>query len=328
MASLDDAQRRAQLIAGRLRERTDLRLRAMILDAPVPLDYEPLEQLMISETAWHRVAAAEIAPRLVFAHPDLLRSTPRVSEYYRGVALLSRKRVAELAGPVESWEDDSRTPRITQQKSLAVARLYNAVTSSIIDGATDWTLENGYRNIIANMGIGLDGTMRNVIGQDAELTIKSRIGRWLEDQKLIGQYRSDTTQYDLPNNYSMRFGSEPDIEFRRSHAETEQVAATIEIKGGKDPAGALERLGAIQKSFEETPPGSVNILIAGVITQEMSERLDNLGITHRFLLDDLTHDGQPWTSFLNELFHHIVRIAPTPITSVAEHGAPSEGTPS
>ena len=44
------------------------------------------------------------------------------------------------------------------------------------------------------------------------------------------------------------------------------LIATIEIKGGKDPAGALERLGAIQKSFEETPPGCENMLIAGVIT--------------------------------------------------------------
>lgn len=308
MADLSDAKYRARLIADRLHARTDLRLREAVIQTTVALDYEPIDQLMISRTAWEHVASADIAPRLVFAHPNLLRRIPQVSEYYRGIALLSRKRVADLAGTVDSWERGDSSPRVSEQKSLTVARLYNAVISSIIDGATEWTLENGYRNIIANMGIGLDGTMRNVIGQDAEKTVKSRIGLWLEAQGLIDQYRNDVTSYDLPNRYSMHFGSEPDVEFRQTDGRMEKVVATVEIKGGKDPAGALERLGAIQKSFEETPPGSVNILIAGVITAEMNERLENLGITHRFLLDDLSHDGEAWTNFLNELFHHIVRI--------------------
>ena len=44
-----------------------------------------------------------------------------------------------------------------------------------IEGTTNWTLENGYRNIIANMSIGLDGTFRNIIGHDAENLMKARI---------------------------------------------------------------------------------------------------------------------------------------------------------
>ncbi len=90
--------------------------------------------------------------------------------------------------------------------------------------------------------------------------------------------------------------------------------ATIEIKGGKDPAGALERLGAMQKSFEETPPGCVNMLIAGVITSEMKSRLENMGVSRVFLLDDLAHDGRDWIDFLNEVFHYTVRITDSTIT--------------
>ena len=93
------------------------------------------------------------------------------------------------------------------------------------------------------------------------------------------------------------------------------VIATIEIKGGRDPAGALERLGAIQKSFEETPPGCENMLVAGVITPEMRDRLSRLGIVKTFLLDELGHDGDAWASFLNEVFHHTVRITDSVITS-------------
>ena len=251
---------------------------------------------------------------MVFAHPVLLRKNPALSAYYRGIALLSQKRVSDLVTGVANWENPERQPRVGEERSTAVSRLYNAVISSIIEGATNWTVENGYRNIIATMAIGLDGTMRNLVGQDAERTIKDRIGEWLERVGLIEAYDSNETTYELPNDYSMRFASEPDIEFRQTIGGATKTIATIEIKGGKDPAGALERLGAIQKSFEATPPGCTNMLIAGVVTDEMAERLDQLGIIERFLLDDLMGDGEKWAGFLNEVFHHTVRITDAPIT--------------
>ncbi len=67
-------------------------------------------------------------------------------------------------------------------------------------------------------------------------------------------------------------------------------------------------LGAIQKSFQATPPNCVNILVAGVTTPEMRERLTSLGIGKVFLLDDLAADGAPWVEFLNEVFHCTIRI--------------------
>jgi len=102
----------------------------------------------------------------------------------------------------------------------------------------------------------------------------------------------------------MRYGSEPDIEFVRSG----RLIATIEIKGGRDPAGALERLGAMQKSFDETPPGCVNFLVAGVVTPEMQTRLDAIGNVKVFMLDDLAQDGEHWDEFTNEVFHHAIRV--------------------
>ncbi len=278
------------------------------------MDFFPLADLAISEGAWAHVTSSDIDPKLVFAHPILFRQNPRSSEYYRGIALLPRKRVAEIAGAVDSWEDESRRTILREAHIIRVAQLYNAVISSIIEGSDGWTLENGYRNIIANMGIGLDGTVRNLIGQDAERLVKDRIRRWLESHKLIVRSNDEGTFFDLPDGYAMRYGSEPDIEFRHMVGNESTTVATIEIKGGKDPAGALERLGAIQKSFEATPPGCVNMLIAGIVTSEMGERLNRLGIVKTFLLDDLAHDGESWVQFLNEVFHYTVRITTTRIT--------------
>lgn len=313
MAKLDDAKRRSAVIAERIQQRTDLALRQIIAEFACEITFFPLDEFMISQGAWDHVTSSGFDPKLVFAHPSLLSRQPRASEYYRGIALLPRKRVSEIAGAIDSWEDGSRTA-LRENHLRRVVNLYNAVISSIIEGSTGWTLENGYRNVIATMGIGLDGAVRNLIGQDAEQFIKARIRKWLDSQQLMTQHNDEETQFELPDSYSMRFSSEPDIEFCRIVDGKSTVVATIEIKGGKDRAGALERLGAIQKSFEATPANCVNILIAGIITTEMSARLNRLPIGKIFLLDDLTYDGEPWVEFLNEVFHHTVRITTSMIT--------------
>ncbi len=310
MAKLDDALRRSTLMAERIQQRTDIALRQTIEEFADALSFVPLEEMMISEGAWKHVANLGIEPKLVFAHPSLLRQYPSTSQYYRGIALLPSKRVTEIAGSVDSWESESQTTTINEDRLSRVVKLYNALISSIIEGSTQWTIENGYRNIIANMGIGLDGTFRNIIGRDAEELVKTRIKDWLDGQELILERNDEETLFELPDGYRMRYGSEPDIEFSQVKDAGTTVTSTIEIKGGKDPAGALERLGAIQKSFEATPPGCVNMLIAGVITSEMQERLDSMGLKKIFLLDELVSNGKYWTEFLNEVFHYIVRITP------------------
>ena len=298
----------------RIRHRTDHALRELIDGFTDELVFHPLDDLMISKQGWEYIAVSGIQPKLVFAHPLLIREHPQTSQYYRGIALLPQKRVADIAVAVSSWEDGSRKSPITKDQSTSVARLYNAVISSIIEGTTNWTLQNGYRNIIANMGIGLDGTFRNIIGRDAENLVKTRIRNWLDSRQMILKRSADATEFQLPNGYSMRFGSEPDILFQQAVAGHTREVATIEIKGGKDPAGALERLGAMQKSFEATPPDCLNILVAGVVTPEMRARLDQMGVVKVFLLDDLAHDSDGWFDFINEVFHYTVRITKSTVS--------------
>lgn len=312
MGKLDDARRRSLLLSERIRKRTDERLRDTISALPAP-NFDPVEDYGISGGAWRHVADLGIEPRSVFAHPDILDAHPPASAYYRGIALLSQKRASDLAVSVDAWEKGTRAT-IAREPALRLSRLYNLVISAIIEQGTEWTLENGYRNLIANIGIGLDGTMRNVIGQDAESLIKTRIAEWLNRSDLIVARDDSTSGFTLPDGYTMHYGSEPDIEFRQGgsaegSAADARVVATIEIKGGKDRAGALERLGAVRKSFENTPAGCTNFLVAGVVTPEMKQRLEEMGMVQRvFLLDHLEDDESKWLDFLNEVFHHAVRI--------------------
>ena len=115
----------------------------------------------------------------------------------------------------------------------------------------------------------------------------------------------DPAGVELQGGVTMRFGSEPDIGFERDGS----WALIIEIKGGKDPAGALERLGAIKKTFDEAPNDCRNFLVVGVVTTTMRERLGEMRMEGYFEIDEL-RDAGAWEEFMNEIFHHSLRIAP------------------
>ena len=302
-----DAIARARTIANRIARRDD-RGALEAIEAVRPRPKYDRQTLCISEDAWRHVKAAGIKRRLVFAHPDILVQIPNASLHYRGMALLSLKRVQEIAGSVATWERSPATARVDAKKALKVSRLYNAAISSIIVNSTDWTLENGYRNILATIGITEDGSIRNIIGQEAERAIKGRLVEWVRDNDLLE--RDDAAQdgeqsWQLIDDVTMVFGSEPDIAFRKAG----RLAVVIEIKGGKDPAGALERLGAIKKTFDEAPVDCKNFLVVGVVTSTMRSRLAEMRMEKDFDIGELQDDGA-WRAFMNEIFHHALRIAP------------------
>lgn len=303
MPNLDDVRQKSDLLSSLIRERIDVNLRKWLQEYSGRLRFHPLENLMISQKAWNHTRKIGVPGHLVFANPEILETRPQTSQHYRGMALLSQKQVGQLAKTVAKWEDGSLKRPISRESSLKVARLYNAVISSIIEGSTDWALENGYRNIIATMGIRLDGMYRNRIGRIAEDLIKARILKWVQEHSLLKSICGERA-YRLKDNILMTCGSEPDIKFERNG----RLIATVEIKGGKDPAGALERLGAMQKSFAETPAGCINFLVAGVVTPEMGSRLEEIGTVKVFLLDDLSNNADAWNKFMREIFHYTVRI--------------------
>ena len=309
--SLEEARQRALIISERIRERSDLTARRTIEEFSAPLDYENrLKDLAIAPEAWQHVHDAGIDPKLVFAHPDILRAHPQTSLHYRGIATLSLKRVQAMATQVKNWEDGTRSRRPTLQRCQNVARAYNAVVSVIITGTDGWTLENGYRNVLATIRITEDGSLRNIVGQEGEAAVKDRIAEWLESNNAVAtQVEGAVTWLGNDGSLRMIYGSEPDISFQtRDENDEWQIMATIEVKSGTDPAGALERLGAIQKSFAETPARSRNFAVLGVVTPEMRRRLNDMNVARDFSLYRILHDNDSWDDFVREIFHHTLRI--------------------
>ena len=306
--------RRARLIASHIKKGKDREMREIIKSFECPAsNYRPKDypRMGIHTSAWDYVINQKIEPKFVFAHPDILEKYPQTSLYYRGMSTLSLKRARKIITSIKNWED-GKSRNNDYDDCVRISCLYNATVSSIIMDSTDWTLENGYRNILATLGITEDGKIRTVIGHQGEYLIKDLILKWFEEEESVEvkTTRKDK-EYSLNGNNRtvvMKFSAEPDVSFELN----DKVVATIEIKAGTDPAGALERLGAIKKSFEETPPHSKNFAVLGVVTNEMKNRMQDMHMENYFILDDL--ESNP-ADFLNEIFHHALRLTNIEIDS-------------
>ena len=309
---LEESRLRALAISDTIRRRSDERVRKLIQGFTGTLEFASrLEDLAIAEEAWNHIVQTQIDPQLVFAHPDILREHPQTSLHYRGIATLSLKRVQSMATSVGKWEAGTLRRRPTAERCISVARTYNAVISVVITGFDGWTLENGYRNVLATIGITKDGALRNLVGQEGESAVKEGIIEWLRGDGAVAEphFHGATTTFGEDGTIRMVYSSEPDIKFESLNSQGEwEILSTVEIKSGTDPAGALERLGAIQKSFDQTPARSRNFAVLGVVTPAMRERLNDLNVTRDFLLYDILNDAAAWDDFIVELFHHTLRI--------------------
>lgn len=308
---------RSLLIVSSLQDRQDKKALALIEAYTLPLVWEPLHDLMIDPDVWRYVVETQgYEARLVFSHPAVLKANPMSSLHYRGLCGLSLKTAQDYVGALGSLESGNPRTRLTDAKAQKMAQVYNTFICSIIKNSTDWTLENGYRTIIATLGITLDGVMRNTIGSIAEKRIRTLILEWLQREGLVqppGLTRQQMTeeipsQITLARQITMTFGSEPDIAFARDG----QLLATVEIKGGTDSAGALERYGAATKSFQQAIAGSPqckNFYLAAVYTPELERRMDaDRLVERRFDVIALLDNPAARTEFFLELFHHTLRL--------------------
>lgn len=306
---------RSLLIVTSLQKREDLKAKTLVEKFEDELNWTPLRNLMIDQEVWNYVVNDKgYDPKLVFCHPQVLRHHTSTSLYYRGLCGLSLKAAKDYFGTVESLETSNQGDRLQDAKALKMSRTYNTFICSIIKNSFVWTLENGYRTIIATLGITLDGKMRNKIGEIAEERIKTLVVEYLIDRQLIFSpviTKEDSyapRKFDLLNEVAMEFGSEPDISFSQKG----ELLAVIEIKGGTDPAGALERYGAATKSFQhsiETSKRCKNFYLAAVFTSELERRINEDRLVEKaFDIIKILDDSAERMEFFKEIFHHTLRI--------------------
>ena len=223
-------------------------------------------------------------------------------------------------GSIENLEKGKQKTNLGEKKALKMARIYNTFICTVIKGSSDWTLENGKRTIIATLGITLDGIMRNKVGTIAEERVRTLVFEWLKEKNLVVRpsKKELDSMIDLPvicelkDNIFMKFSSEPDISFFLKTGDLETLLAVIEIKGGIDPAGALERYGAATKSFQHALKESQrckNFFLSAVFTPELKNRIKGDRLVENYYdIIDIFEKPAVEEEFFRELFHYSLRL--------------------
>lgn len=284
----------------------------------------------ISEDAFTYISQHEHLKLIqVFCHPRLLSEYPALIAYYRNIAALSQKSVSYLIGvnvaKYEADQDNKRSLNDTQISSLV--RLFNEHMSLIIDSSLQSFTEQELQGLLlASTGAQIDGAWRNAIGEEAEKVVQRLLVKEAVKLGLLSAFitRNGTQMTEpftpehleaqlgniesyrgivLNNQTSILFSSEPDIRLLGKHGTTVGV---IEVKGGTDPAGALERYGAAKKSFEDTlrtAPQAKTILVASCITPEALQRIDQDTTVFRYFnLTQIVKEQQKYSEFVEIVF--------------------------
>ncbi len=275
----------------------------------------------ISFSSWEYITQSNLKPVSVFAHPRVLIEQPRLIAYYRSVAALSQKAVKNMTlGSLEAYEKSQNKKSLPYPEALKLASLINTHVSAIIDSSVLTFSQQDIQVLLyASAGSQINGAWLNTIGVEAEMVIRRLIiTHFAKQDKIIGFLDKNGTfatalkdeevfdriasfrGFRLSDQTSVLFGSDPDISLLGKNGQT---LAALEVKGGKDPAGALERYGAAKKSFEEAlrqNPQVKTFFIASCITDEVKHRLDNDQVfQYTFDLTELLASEKTRTQFLS-----------------------------
>ncbi|MGI8687493.1 MAG: XcyI family restriction endonuclease [Thermomicrobiales bacterium] len=283
-------------------------------------DWQKRDEWAITPIAWGTIEGSSVSSLHVFSHPLVLMQYPHMIAYYRNVAVLSQKGTKSLVTDTVSFEQ-RRKSDLSHDVSLRLCILFNTHISTIIEGTPTFTQRDVDALYFCSAGTQIDGSWRNKIGQESELAVRRLLIASLLQRNLVAGFvgsRNEVlihTEMDsvlenlssyrgvhLINGRAIRFSSEPDVSLLDTDGST---LAVIEIKGGKDTAGALERLGAVQKSFGDEQGMNaevVTILVASCVTEEMTRRMERLRsdghITKYFDLTDIIYDETKRLAFL------------------------------
>lgn len=211
----------------------------------------------ISDTAWNKIVHRGIKPITVFAHPDVLMNVSRSTGYYRMLAMVSQKSMNQVGLSTVRYEEGQIPKPETAQ---LIAQHLNKIISKLIEA--DEKIDAREFDIWRGMAAGsqAQGSWQNTKGRKMEIVVQGIIRRRLYKSGLAADDTNDNPRITLNDHRTVAFADEPDIGFYQDN----KIIAAVEVKGGIDKAGVLERVGAAIKSLsraKEENPNSVTILI-------------------------------------------------------------------
>jgi hypothetical protein len=229
----------------------------------------------IARRAWNRVIHKGIKPVRVFAHPEVLIQNPRRIGYYRMLAMVSQKSMSRVGLSINRYEKGKG--QLNDEIALHISKHLNKIVSVLIehDEKIDAREFDLWRGMAA--GSQAQGSWQNTKGDRAEVVIKDLIERRIREKGLALEeiYHGKGKIIKLRDGRQFVLESEPDIGVYKDNI----IAIAVEIKGGIDPAGVLERFGAALKSLrrakQENSKSITILIVQGVsLTPKAEEEIE------------------------------------------------------
>lgn len=254
------------------------------------LDWD-LDALGISQDAWDKIIHRGIKPVIVFAHPEVLTDMPRAVAYYRTLSMVSQKSMARIG--INSARFEQRDILPSSDSALLIAQSLNDIISRLVEA--DERIDVREFDIWRGMAAGsqAQGSWQNAKGKRVETEVKRLIQNRLAEKGLVGRQSPGGLQIQLTDGRRVVFSDEPDIGI----LDGSTILAAIEVKGGIDAAGVLERIGAAMKSLsraKEDNPDSATILVLQEVSLTETAQIDLHNnreiVNHWFTLEQLHGD--------------------------------------
>ncbi len=143
------------------------------------------------------------------------------------------------------------------------------------------------------------GSWQNAKGDRVEIIIRNDLIARLRQIDMIPKgilvdVNSRTLEINLLDGRVLRMGAEPDIAFYKN----DQIEIAIEIKGGIDVAGVLERVGAAIKSLrrakEENPKATTILIVQNVSMSQQAKRdlmSNKENVNYWFTIEEILEDS-------------------------------------
>lgn len=247
-----------------------------------------LDSLGISKQAWDKVIHRGIKPIIVFAHPFTLKNVSGSVGYYRMLAMVSQKSMNRLRIPITRYEFGKDSP--DDERALIIAKHLNQIISRLIE--LDETIDAREFDLWRGMAAGsqAQGSWQNVKGAKFEVTVKGIMQKRIREKELVLDEKGSDLRMDLKDGRVVVFADEPDVAIYQK----DKIQSAVEIKGGIDTAGILERVGAAIKSLrrarEENPQSVTILILQGVsITQRAKHDLEinRDAVNYWFTIEDV-----------------------------------------
>ena len=247
--------------------------------------------LNISEKAWNKVIHKGIKPVRIFAHPRVLRGDSKRISYYRMLSMVSQKSMGHVGLCINSYEINIKS--LDSSSALNIAQHLNSIICMLIEA--DEVIDEREFDLWRGMAAGsqAQGSWQNSKGEIAEDLVKNVVLIRVKETGLAADLPTNQEKFKkqrLSDGRILTMGKEPDIAIFHKDG---KIQVAIEIKGGIDTAGALERFGAAIKSLDRAKqdnPDSITVLIVheASLTDTANGEIDrSKSIDYKFILGEL-----------------------------------------